>query len=122
MRSRRAGPAARRSLPCDMSSLQQSRLEWGEVEVALQERAHLGYLTGAELVGRAFGHDLAAGEQCNPVRGAKRPAHVVSHHYSGDAKFVVEPTNQTVDDVGVDRVQSRCRLVVEDVLGSPGDR
>src|SRR6185437_6912452 len=98
------------------------RLDQRHLEIALQELQHRRILGREDLVRRAHGADLRLPQQRHPVRHAERPAHVVRHHHARHPQLVAQPLDQPLDHVGVHGIEPRGRLVVQQILGLPGNR
>src|SRR2546430_3067392 len=97
-------------------------LDQRHLEIALEELQHCGILGREDLVRRADGADLRLPQQRHPVRHAERAPHVVRHHHARYPQLVPQSLDQPVDHVGVDGIEPRGRLVVQEILGLPRDR
>src|SRR6059058_2418087 len=97
-------------------------LDQRHLEIALQELQHRGILGREDLVRRSDGADLRLPQERHPVRHPERAPHVVRHHHARHPQLVPQPLDQPVDHVSVHRIEPRGRLVVQEILGLPGDR
>src|SRR5947208_1207273 len=96
-------------------------LDQRHLEIPLQELQHGGILGREDLVRRADGADFRLPQERHPVRHPERAAHVVRHHHARHPQLVPQPFDQPVDHVGVDGIEPRGRLVVQEILGLPRD-
>src|SRR5881392_2476571 len=96
-------------------------LDQRHLEIALQELQHRGILGREDLVRRADGADLRLPQQRHPVRHAERAPHVVRHHHARYPQLVPQSLDQPVDHVGVDGIEPRGRLIVQEILGLARD-
>src|SRR5881392_3255687 len=97
-------------------------LDQRHLEIALQELQHRRILGREDLVRRSDGADLRLPQERHPVRHPERAPHVVRHHHARHPQLVPQPLDQPVDHVGVDGIEPRGRLVVQEILGLPRDR
>src|SRR5947207_3009903 len=96
-------------------------LDQGHLEIPLQELQHRGILGREDLVRRADGADLRLPQERHAVRHPERAAHVVRDHHARHPQLVPQPLDQAVDHVGVDGIEPRGRLVVQEILGLARD-
>src|SRR2546429_4839644 len=97
-------------------------LDQRHLELAPERLQQRGILGREHRVRRPDGRDLRLPQERHPVRHPERAPHVVRHHHARHPQLVPQPLDQPVDHVRVHRIEPRGRLVVQEILGLPGDR
>src|SRR4051812_2200578 len=88
-----------------------------EVRLPFYELSNDGIPGMHDLIHRAHLPYLALIEHRDARPDARRTPHVVGDDDAGDAELLPHADHQLIDDRTGHRVEARCRLVVEDVLG-----
>src|SRR2546423_2667168 len=99
-----------------------SRFHCVQVRFALDELPYDRILCVLDLVDGADLLNLALVQHRNPGSDCVSAAHVVGDDDAGDPQLLSHPDHELVDDRAGHWIESRRRLVVEDVLRLPRDR
>ncbi len=82
-------------------------------DLSIDELLHDGVGMIADMVGIAVGDNVALMEHYDAIGDLIGALHIVGNNDCSNAELALKFENKLIDDVRANRIQSRCRLVVE---------